>query len=273
MNSETTKDTHTKDTTSISGIYDNDVRLSSKDKKLEAYIIEKTSRIVSVTIMLGGWSKRHDTLHDEIEKTSVRLVSYAARAYEQHEDRRAFLRTLNTLVALLDVAARTHRIAESNTKMIISELLMLKTFIAELEWGSGRTFVPLDRTALPTPHELVGREPAISDILRVGREKDTSATDTARYETHNPEQRPAPVNDTRPHTIRHNVERVHDAQKDRRATILGMLQRKDRVTVRDVAHIIKDCSEKTLQRELLALVAQGVLVKEGERRWSTYRLA
>jgi hypothetical protein len=42
--------------------------------------------------------------------------------------------------------------------------------------------------------------------------------------------------------------------------------------VKDVSAVVKDCSEKTLQRELLALVAQGVLKKEGERRWSSYVL-
>ena len=68
-------------------------------------------------------------------------------------------------------------------------------------------------------------------------------------------------------------ERVQEVQKDRRATILGLVQRKDKITIKDVTNVIKDCSEKTVQRELLALVRQGVLKKEGERRWSTYTLA
>lgn len=62
-------------------------------------------------------------------------------------------------------------------------------------------------------------------------------------------------------------------QRDRRATILGILQTRDKINVKDVSQIITDCSEKTLQRELLGLVAQGVLKKEGERRWSMYSLA
>ena len=61
--------------------------------------------------------------------------------------------------------------------------------------------------------------------------------------------------------------------KDRRARILALLQRNERVSIKDVARAITGCSEKTLQRELAALVAQGVLKKEGERRWSTYSLA
>jgi DNA-binding transcriptional ArsR family regulator len=62
-------------------------------------------------------------------------------------------------------------------------------------------------------------------------------------------------------------------KKNRRAQILAILQEKDTVTVKDIAQEITDCSEKTLQRELVALTQQGVLKKYGERRWSRYTLA
>jgi len=59
----------------------------------------------------------------------------------------------------------------------------------------------------------------------------------------------------------------------RRNTILELLQDKAFVTVKDVTDTIQGCSSKTLQRELLSLVNEGILKKEGERRWSTYSLA
>jgi hypothetical protein len=68
-------------------------------------------------------------------------------------------------------------------------------------------------------------------------------------------------------------EKVSARQKDRKLQILSLLQKKDRITVKDVAEVITDCSEKTLQRELLHMVETGVLKKEGERRWSTYSLS
>lgn len=64
--------------------------------------------------------------------------------------------------------------------------------------------------------------------------------------------------------IRHN---------NRRNTILELLQDKSFVTVKDVIDAIEGCSSKTLQRELLSLVNEGILIKKGERRWSTYSLA
>ena len=43
--------------------------------------------------------------------------------------------------------------------------------------------------------------------------------------------------------------------------------------IKDVSPLIKGCSEKTIQRELLSMVKSGILKKEGEKRWSKYSLA
>jgi hypothetical protein len=60
----------------------------------------------------------------------------------------------------------------------------------------------------------------------------------------------------------------------RRKTIISLFKnRKDsRLSVKDVHRVIKDCSEKTVQRELVSMVSDGLLKKEGEKRWSRYRL-
>ena len=52
-----------------------------------------------------------------------------------------------------------------------------------------------------------------------------------------------------------------------------MLKGGAKLTIKDFAKNIKDCSDKTIQRELISMVTSGVLKKEGERRWSKYFLA
>ncbi len=59
---------------------------------------------------------------------------------------------------------------------------------------------------------------------------------------------------------------------ERREVILNLIRDKQRVTVKDAQVIVTGVSSKTLQRELLAMVAEGVLKREGERRWSVYML-
>lgn len=62
----------------------------------------------------------------------------------------------------------------------------------------------------------------------------------------------------------------HDSPRAK--TVLSVVRKGGRVSVKDVAAVVSGVSEKTLQRELLSLVSQGVLKKEGERRWSRYSL-
>ena len=59
---------------------------------------------------------------------------------------------------------------------------------------------------------------------------------------------------------------------NRRERILGIIKDKGQVTIKDVSTAITDVSEKTIQRELMSLISEGRIVKEGERRWSKYSL-
>lgn len=57
---------------------------------------------------------------------------------------------------------------------------------------------------------------------------------------------------------------------NRTLQILEFIRKQGRVSIKDITHVIRGCSEKTVQRELLSLIRQGLIRKEGERRWSVY---
>lgn len=59
---------------------------------------------------------------------------------------------------------------------------------------------------------------------------------------------------------------------NRQNIILGLLRKKKELSIKDISTIIKDVSEKTIQRELISLIKAGVILKSGERRWSKYSL-
>lgn len=65
---------------------------------------------------------------------------------------------------------------------------------------------------------------------------------------------------------------VNDKKEIRKNLILSLLGRRDALTIREISAVIHDCSQKTVQRELQALVDQNVLNKAGERRWTRYFL-
>lgn len=66
---------------------------------------------------------------------------------------------------------------------------------------------------------------------------------------------------------------VTGVKDDRQTLILSTIKSKGESSIKDLTDVIKGCSEKTIQRELIALVSSGDLLKTGERRWSRYTVA
>ncbi len=61
-------------------------------------------------------------------------------------------------------------------------------------------------------------------------------------------------------------------RSNRQNTILALLKKKKDLNIKDIAEIIKDCSEKTVQRELNSFISLGIVKRAGVRRWSRYFL-
>lgn len=57
---------------------------------------------------------------------------------------------------------------------------------------------------------------------------------------------------------------------ERMSVILSFIQKHKQASIKEIAAVVKGCSEKTIQRELGALIEQGLIRKVGERRWSVY---
>jgi DNA-binding transcriptional ArsR family regulator len=68
---------------------------------------------------------------------------------------------------------------------------------------------------------------------------------------------------------------IKDSAKksSRRDAVLDVLRAKGPLYIKDISTVIRDVSEKTIQRELATLVAEGLVTRSGERRWTSYALA
>jgi hypothetical protein len=71
--------------------------------------------------------------------------------------------------------------------------------------------------------------------------------------------------------VKRIIHQVRNHQ-DRKDKIFTIIQDKKEVTVGELSAIFKECSEKTIQRDLLEMVAKGLLRKEGDKRWRKYML-
>lgn len=90
-----------------------------------------------------------------------------------------------------------------------------------------------------------------------------------------------PPADEHEHHVRQRVARAGvpplpvapDGRLPRRQRIVQILSEKKEVTIKDISEHIKDCSEKTIQRELNTMIKDNVVLRNGNRRWSLYTLA
>jgi hypothetical protein len=62
----------------------------------------------------------------------------------------------------------------------------------------------------------------------------------------------------------------NENKSKRQDAILSFINERKSVGIKDIAALFSDTSEKTIQRELGALVATGKITKRGEKRWSIY---
>ncbi len=54
--------------------------------------------------------------------------------------------------------------------------------------------------------------------------------------------------------------------------IYAIIKDKGEVSIKDISSMLTNVSEKTIQRDLMTLIEKGQIVKDGERRWSRYKI-
>jgi len=65
----------------------------------------------------------------------------------------------------------------------------------------------------------------------------------------------------------------HKRKDTRKNMILEFIKGHNNASIKDIVPNITGCSEKTVQRELIALISENKIKKVGERRWSRYFVA
>lgn len=58
----------------------------------------------------------------------------------------------------------------------------------------------------------------------------------------------------------------------RRSAIIDTLSQRSHLNLQEISLVLPSVGQKTIQRELTKLITDGIVVREGERRWSTYSL-
>lgn len=264
------------------------------------YVQKKSQKIVEAIYMVTQNIKDNEPLRTALRSRSVRLLEVITESYSfGHKDRELSARRvsicLTEILAVLDVAVSVRFISTMNHAIIRHEVAHLIAMLAERYLGEDRAAEgSLDTSFFKETTKLVEYlkdrssfgshvpQKAIAEGGKSSSPLHVRMTLHERSPFHSLAAEKQHVGQK--HAIREegtSAERNsighsqgHDLQNKslRKATILSFIKDKGTVSIKDIVSVVTDCSEKTIQRELLSLVEEGVLTKTGERRWSVYSL-
>ncbi len=209
------------------------------------YIFKKTEKIVSAVFYVTR------SLSDNVQKDSI-VLTIEDKAYQ----------LLETVGKTLSggMSTQSLRLEELKVKLVMLESTLIL--------GNGARLIPHDLLEV-FRHEIKSVERSLRDYMF---DYDGRGLSTLLTTTEPVRERREYVKKTGVTTVATTHASVEGPALDRRARILGIIKDKKDASIKDISTVISDCSEKTIQRELMSLISEGIISKTGERRWSRYSI-
>ncbi len=253
----------------------NDIAMGSfydKNNRM-SFILKKTEKIVTAIYMVTDFVSESEPLRIELRTLAILLLSKTRKLSTKASEPEYIIiddikNATNDIFSFLDLAVTIGIISNMNGNILrseldknikkLDELYSEKKMSCSTHPGYSNIILSeeLFRVSLPEPHISL-----VSDNGHV--DKGLEKENTVLY------NKPVKQELKTEYSLKTNNLGIKIA---RRNDVLNIVKVKGQVSVKDIILMLKDVSEKTIQRELLSLVKEGVLKKEGEKRWSVYKL-
>jgi hypothetical protein len=223
----------------------------SSDKDFYNNVFKKTERIISATfyiVSLIEQSKTHKVFETMITNHALALHEANVASLGERQGDSAALRTFSArLMALESTLTVLH-----SARLFSGEVLV--TLSDEI-----------DQVLRYLKHHVMhGGEGVATNRPKVRLPERTAVGSMSRPRRQRPN---IPKNDLSSDAIL-----VYSELGDRTTRIKTVLEAKPNATIKDLTDTITDVSAKTIQRDLNGLIERGEVMRQGERRWSTYSL-
>lgn len=215
------------------------------------YILKKTEKLASAVYLVTNYFPENESLKVNLRNKSAALVSFiAVNAFSEvfyPNFSTEIQRRIVEIVSMFEVAKNVGFVSSMNFEIITTEYNSLAKFVKDnprLDLNESAIF---SEGYFDVNTGLIGHSYTGSTTSVQNRHIDTEKIKT-------------PVVDG------------EFKKSSRQNTILALLKKRKDLTIKDISVVIRNCSEKTIQRELVSLIATGLVKRSGERRWSKYSL-
>ena len=226
-------------------------KIALEDDEYFKYIYKKTEKIACAVFYIIRTSElydRSDNVVKDVESSATKVRDLALQSL-QHDMGQLSPVVSNVRFALINL--------ESSLRIAVSALIVSRSYMDVFVHEIDSVQRSLRRYANPPTTDLLD-----DDVLL------TYSGMTLRTK---------PVSQG---SIRRQLDNVRDKEDvvtpayriPRPEKIIDIIKDKGEATIKDIVSVIADCSEKTIQRDLVSLIKDNKIVREGERRWSKYRL-
>ena len=215
------------------------------------HIFKKTEKIISVVFYILNNT-------DTDKRTETHIGNIAGKAHFAHE---------NALRSLEMKQASAKEVLEQFAQALIALDSTLRVAAASEVITPDVLYVVTGEidTVLRGLSKYMSSETSVASMLSTQFSNASSRHQPASTST--PSRAQKPVSNASSNTPKAS------ASPDRRTRIQTILEAKGEATIKDISEIITDCSEKTVQRELSAMIEDNIVKRQGERRWSKYSIA
>lgn len=235
----------------FSNIFEKDIR--------RVYIYKKAERLAKAIHLVSPAFRNSSALRDRMDQVAIGLVD--AAILPPQAARTSLSRELLALSSVLSIARTGGLLSTMNADLIGREAQQLLQEVAAYE--EPRLF--LDDA--PSLAELAKEMPSDHRVARTPvrpAQAPAAAKERLSVDSYVPKAASQDMS--------YKGQTIKDKNTDRRAAIRSVLESKGPSYIKDISTVIRDVSEKTIQRELQAMVDAGEITKTGERRWTTYAL-
>ncbi len=240
-------------------------------------LIKKAEKIGAAVFLVTNFLNDQEPIKWSIRKATLKTISAVAKAFSNDFliKKNALNESRDSVVelsALIEVSSLSGMISNMNAGVLLKELGDILGVI-EREENSGYkpkgSKIPKDFFLIEGGNELSTGEDFNDFQNQISQELSPKNIKDKTIRTHTS----APVSQDGLIKKAREYGSVAIKRNKRQSFIIQVLKKKKDLTIKDISMIFHDCSEKTIQRELASLVNEGVVIKDGERRWTKYSLA
>jgi hypothetical protein len=253
-----------------------------------SYVYKKTEKLVTAIYMITNFIKDNEPLKWKFRDNALKLLSLN-RAFTNVSlsERKGLINEYQGIalevVSLSGVASLSGLISTMNADVLSREFTALVSVLEKEDNKKAN-----DETVVLEPGFFQVAQPSVQPVNEsvLYESRPVTSVQTVQAQTQpraegfsdkghavSPVVTPVVAIHTDKSEPKEKAVKSPEPKDSRQAIIIKILSKKGGLNIKDFADSIKGVSVKTIQRELLSMVASGVLKKEGERRWSTYSLA